>query len=56
MRDNMITIPAEEYKRLLESAIRIEIFSKFVNENAYISKKECGSYLKFEVKENDGED
>lgn len=49
----MVTIPVEEYKKLLAAAIRIDAFSYFVNESEYnIGRKECGRYLGFEVKGN----
>lgn len=52
MGDNMITISIEEYKKLLENAVRVEVFSKFVNESKYdIGKEECGMYLGFEVED-----
>lgn len=45
-----ITIPTEEYKKLLETYTRVEIFKKFVNKEKYsISREECGTYLGFEV-------
>ena len=51
-----ITIPLEEYKKLLETHTRVEVFKAFVNKESYsISKKVCGALLDFEVEE-DGED
>lgn len=51
-----ITIPLEEYKRLLETHTRVEVFKAFANkENYSIVKKDCGALLGFEV-EYDGED
>lgn len=50
----MITIPVEEYKKLLTATIRIDIFSHFVNGSKYsIDREECGRHLGFEVKENE---
>ena len=49
-----ITIPMEEYKRLLETHTRVEVFKAFANKDNYsVSKKECGALLGFEV--TDGE-
>lgn len=51
-----ITIPLEEYKKLLETHTRVEVFKTFANkENYSVSKKDCGALLGFEV-ECDGED
>lgn len=51
-----ISITVEEYKRLLEAEIRINVFSDFVKKEKYnISREECGHYLGFEV-EDAGED
>lgn len=48
-----ITIPMEEYKRLLEIHTRVEVFKSFANKEKYpISKKDCGAILGFEVKED----
>lgn len=50
-----ITIPLEEYKKLLETHTRVEIFKSYANkENYSVSKKDCGAIFGFEVKE-DGE-
>lgn len=52
MEEKMVTITVEEYKNLLTAAIRIDIFSYFVNESKYsIDREDCGRYLGFEVKE-----
>ena len=45
-----ITIPMEEYRRLLEIHTRVEVFKTFANkENYSVSKKDCGALLGFEV-------
>lgn len=45
-----ITIPMEEYKRLLETHTRVEVFKAFVNKEKYnIDRQECGVFLGFEV-------
>ena len=49
-----ITIPMEEYKKLLETHTRVEIFKAFVNREKYVDKKDCGTFLGFEV--SNGED
>lgn len=54
MEEKNITIPAEEYKKLLEAAIRIGIFSNFVNQSKYsIDREDCGRFLGFEVVEHE---
>lgn len=50
MEEKTITIPVEEYKKLLEASVRIDLFANFVNSTTYvISRDECGKYLGFEV-------
>ncbi len=45
-----ITIPLEEYKMLLETQVRIRVFSEFVNKEKYsISRTECAVLLGFEL-------
>lgn len=54
--ENTVTISTDEYKKLLESTIRIDVFADYVNTNKYsITRKECGTFLGFEVK-NESED
>lgn len=49
-----ITIPVEEYKKLVETSVRVDIFIDFVQGEKYsISREECGRYFGFEVKPND---
>lgn len=49
-----ITIPIEEYKKLLEVSIRIVIFSDFVNGSKYsIDREDCGKFLGFKVIEHE---
>ena len=48
-----ITIPMEEYKRLLETHTRVEVFKTFANMESYaVSKNDCGAILGFEVECN----
>lgn len=45
-----VTIPAEEYKKLLETFLRVKIFTDYVKSEEYsIGRKECGRFLGFEV-------
>lgn len=49
-----ITIPVEEYKKLLEVSIRIGIFSDFVNRSKYsVGREDCGRYLGFPIIERE---
>lgn len=53
----MITIPLEEYKVLLENVVRIKSFERYVNSEEYsISREMCGIFLDFEVKKYDAAD
>lgn len=46
-----ITIPMEEYKKLLEASVRIAVFADFANSAKYsIEREECGRILGFEIK------
>lgn len=55
MEERNITIPVEEYKKLLEASVRISLFADFVNQSKYsIDQEDCGRFLGFEVvKEED---
>lgn len=45
-----ITISVEEYKRLLEAQVRINVFSVYVNNERYnIERKECAAFLGFDL-------
>ena len=49
-----ITIPVEEYKKLLECKVRSELFADFVNNEKYsIDRDTCASFLGFEIKEKE---
>lgn len=49
-----ITIPVEEYKKLLEISVRVDVFAAYVNEERYsIDRQSCGKYLGFEVEEKE---
>lgn len=55
--EGKIEIPVEEYKRLLETSVRVSIFEDYVKKSAYsIDRDVCGHYLGFEVKDDDGAD
>lgn len=50
MEEKMISIPVEEYKKLLETSVRVSIFADFVNGSKYsIEQEDCGRFLGFEV-------
>lgn len=55
--EGKIEIPVEEYKRLLETSVRVSIFADYVKKEKYsIGQDVCGRYLGFEVKDDDGTD
>lgn len=46
----MVTIPTEEYKKLPETFLRVEIFADYVSNEEYsISRKDCGRFIGFKV-------
>lgn len=50
MEEKTITISVEEYKKLLESSVRIVVFADFVNGSKYdIDRDDCGKFLGFKV-------
>jgi hypothetical protein len=52
-----ITLTKEEYRKLLESEIRIKLFATYVNSKSYsISKEECADLLGFELERKEGEE
>lgn len=52
-----IKLTKEEYRKLLESEIKIKMFAKYVNSKTYsISRKECAELLGFELERKEGED
>lgn len=55
MEERNITITMEEYKKLLETSVRVGIFADFVSRSKYsIDREDCGRFLGFEVvKEED---
>lgn len=54
---NGIKLEKEEYKKLLESEIKIKLFAKYVNCKTYsISRKECAELLGFELERKEGEE
>lgn len=50
-----ITIPLEEYKKLLEVSVRAGIFAEYVNSEKYsiIDLEDCGRFLGFKVSEKE---
>lgn len=47
-----ITISTKEYRELVESKVRIDVFSDFVNSQQYsISRGECARILGFELED-----
>lgn len=54
MEERNITITTEEYKKLLETSVRVGVFADFVNDSKYsIDRKDCGRFLGFEVVEHE---
>ncbi len=55
MEERNITISVEEYKKLLEASVRIDVFADYVNQSKYsVDREGCGRFLGFEVvKEED---
>jgi len=54
MEERNITITMEEYKKLLEASVRIDVFAEFVNGSKYsIDREDCGRFLGFEVVANE---
>lgn len=54
MEEKMITIPVEEYKKLLETSVRVGVFADYVNQSKYsIDREDCGRFLGFEVVVNE---
>lgn len=52
-----VTLTKEEYRKLLESEIKIKLFAKYVNCKTYsISRKECAELLGFELERKEGEE
>lgn len=50
MGSDIINIPIAEYKKLLETSVRISLFADYVNSTEYrIDREDCGKYLGFEV-------
>ena len=57
MEEKMITIPVDEYKRLLDAHVRIVAFSDFVNHEKYhIDREDCARFLGFELNSKDKEE
>ena len=47
-----ITIPLEEYKKLVEAQVRFEAFAEYVNSEKYsIEREVCAGFLGFRLSE-----
>lgn len=45
-----VTFTFEECRKFIEASVRIEVFSKFVNEHdGDISREDCAEYLGFQL-------
>ena len=54
MEEKIIAISVEEYKKLLESSVRIGVFADFVNGSKYsVDREDCGKILGFKVLEHE---
>lgn len=54
MEERNITIPVEEYKKLLETSVRVGAFVDYVNQSKYsVDRGECRRFLGFEVAEEE---
>ncbi len=50
MEEKMITIPLEEYRKLLDGFTRIKIFAEFVNAEKYsVGKEDCARIFGFNI-------
>lgn len=48
--EGAITISLEEYKKLIDTSVRVSVFADFVNREKYsIDRTDCGKFLGFEV-------
>ncbi len=46
MEERNITIPVEEYKKLLEMSVRVDLFVDYMNRSKYsIDREECGRFF-----------
>lgn len=49
---NLITIPIEEYKKLIEVQMRVNIFAEHVKASDYrIEKEDCARFLGFQLQD-----
>ena len=54
MEEKTITISVEEYKKMLATSVRVELFADYVNGEKYsISREECGKFLGCKVMEHE---
>lgn len=54
MDERTITLSVEEYKKLLEAAVRIEALKSFVRDSEYrIEREDCGRFLGFEIEDKE---
>ena len=57
MEERNITIPVEEYKKLLEMSVRVDLFVDYVNRSKYsIDREECRRFLGDKVNKEEDED
>ena len=57
MEEKMISIPVEEYKKLLEMSVRVELFVDYVNNSKYsIDRGECRRFFGDKVNKEEDED
>lgn len=49
-----ITISTDEYKNLIKTQARVEVFAEFVNASRFsIGREECAKFLGFEIEKED---
>ena len=57
MEERNITIPVEEYKKLLEMSVRVDLFVDYVNRSKYsIDREECRRFFADKVNKEEDED
>ena len=57
MEERNITITVEEYKKLLEMSVRVDLFVDYVNRSKYsIDREECRRFFGDKVNKEEDED
>lgn len=51
MEEGKVIISVEEYKKLIKTQERCEIFADFLNTKCFVDREECAMLLGFELKE-----